>query len=195
MTADYGTLENPGKSCWEISLMLPKMKYGKTYYIDPNGGSPADAIEVVCKKSEEEVWTCIPPTVDEIEVEPCDRMSDSLMECQGTPIQYGYGGKAKHQLLSLAIKSYIAMQTVNYDCKGTKSATSAIGWDGTDLPVMETTKSVMKDISVDLQCEEGDMWDTYTVRTRAPLTLPIADIWASSPGLGATIHPGEVCFA
>ena len=39
---------------------------GKTYYIDPNGGSPADAIEVVCKKSEEEVWTCIPPTVDEI---------------------------------------------------------------------------------------------------------------------------------
>ena len=72
---------------------------------------------------------------------------------QGTPIQYGYGGKAKHQLLSLAIKSYIAMQTVNYDCKGTKSATSAIGWDGTDLPVMETTKSVMKDISVDLQCE------------------------------------------
>ena len=70
-------------------------------------------------------------------------------------MQYGHEGIAKYQLSSLAMKSHFAFQTVHYDCKGTKSATSAIGWDGTYFPMMETTTNFMKDITVDHQCEVG----------------------------------------
>ena len=40
----------------------------KTYYIDPNGGSTLDAVEVVCRKfeTEEGIFTCIKPTIDNI---------------------------------------------------------------------------------------------------------------------------------
>ena len=88
---EQGTLENPALSCFDLSL-LRNIKASEpvstgdmltgwpnhsifpphtdsTYYVDPNGGSPRDAIEVTCREMERaKSWfTCIKPAfADEV---------------------------------------------------------------------------------------------------------------------------------
>ena len=49
-----------------ISPPLSSSLLDSTYYVDPNGGSRNDAMEVVCRKMEKyDGWfTCIKPTQD-----------------------------------------------------------------------------------------------------------------------------------
>lgn len=39
---------------------------GKSYFIDPNGGSIADAIEVTCKSVKDTMYTCVKPSEIEL---------------------------------------------------------------------------------------------------------------------------------
>lgn len=55
------TKDNPGRSCYDIWLVHRTFTSGK-YWIDPNGGCAADAIEVYCD-FENEGETCISPSL------------------------------------------------------------------------------------------------------------------------------------
>jgi collagen type V/XI/XXIV/XXVII alpha len=55
------TKDNPGRSCYDIWLVHRTFTTG-TYWIDPNGGCSADAIEVRCD-FENEGETCISPSL------------------------------------------------------------------------------------------------------------------------------------
>ena len=54
--------------CVASDLCCSHIFIDKTYYIDPNGGSTLDAMEVVCRKfeTEEGIFTCIKPTIHNI---------------------------------------------------------------------------------------------------------------------------------
>jgi hypothetical protein len=57
MLAPLGTRENPAISCLDISLCHGDQFTAGHYWIDPNEGSPKDAIRVFCKGPE----TCLTP--------------------------------------------------------------------------------------------------------------------------------------
>ena len=58
---------------------------------------------------------------------------------------YGFQGKASYQLISMAVISRQATQTIEYDCNNGQS--SAVGWNGATLPVTET-KSLLQQVEV-----------------------------------------------
>ena len=58
------TKDNPGRSCYDIWLVHRTFTSG-TYWIDPNGGCTADAIEVRCD-FENDGETCIKPKIRKV---------------------------------------------------------------------------------------------------------------------------------
>jgi hypothetical protein len=89
--AKYGSLDNPGVSCYDLSLEHSDLKSDTIYYIDPNGGSVVDAVEVTCRQVDN-VWsTCLMPEEHNM-----------------------------HQLWSLAVRSRSATQTVTSTCSATE---------------------------------------------------------------------------
>jgi hypothetical protein len=181
-SAAYGTIENPASSCWDLSLESTKkeLESDAAYYVDPNGGSVNDAIEVTCKKVDGEWFTCIKPT--EIEIE-C-KSSKYNKSCTTSSFTYGYKGKSSFQLKSLAFKSRRATQKLQYDCSNGQTETSVVGWNGASIPVTETSYTLMQQVEVN-NCKT-------TISTNIPETLPVADLQSKK---SSSVKLGEVCFA
>ena len=59
---------------------------------------------------------------------------------------------AKQQLKSLATLSTVALQSVEYDCKGGSSAMRAVGWNGAEFSVRESDWKLMQNIEVENHC-------------------------------------------
>ena len=69
---------------------------------------------------------------------------------------YGYEGKAKYQLKSLAAKSHVAFQTLTYNCKNSGTVLRVVGWNGVEFPLTESSSSVMEDIDVENDCKVSE---------------------------------------
>nr|CAJ43111.1 collagen [Suberites domuncula] len=178
--AAYGALENPAASCWDLSLESgnKELSSDNSYFVDPNGGSVHDAIEVTCKKVGEDWFTCVKPTENDIEC----KSSKYNKSCRDSIFTYGFQGKASYQLKELAVKSHRAVQTIQYDCSNGQTDTSVIGWNGASISVAETNYSLMQQVEVS-NCKS-------TISTMIPTSLPVAGLESKK---SSSVKLGEVC--
>ena len=79
--------------------------------------------------------------------------SISRSPLQGHPFSYGFNGNAKYQLRSLASKSRVALQTLEYNCNKGRSAHRLIGNNGVEISVQESSQSLLQTVNVEHNCE------------------------------------------
>ena len=79
--------------------------------------------------------------------------SISHFPLQGRPFSYGFNGNAKYQLRSLASKSRVALQTLEYNCNKGRSAHRLIGHNGVEISVQESSQSLLQTVNVEHNCE------------------------------------------
>ena len=79
--------------------------------------------------------------------------SISHFPSQGHPFAYGFNGNAKYQLRSLASKSRVALQTLEYNCNKGRSAHRLIGHNGVEISVQESSQSLLQTVNVEHNCE------------------------------------------
>ena len=78
---------------------------------------------------------------------------------QEKPFSYGFNGNAKYQLRSLASKSRVALQTLEYNCNKGRSAHQLIGHNGVEISVKESSQSLLQTVNVEHNCEVRFMVD------------------------------------
>ncbi|KAK5870531.1 hypothetical protein PBY51_003472 [Eleginops maclovinus] len=116
-----GSKQQPASTCLELWLAHPNSTNGM-YYIDPNQGSPADALQVFCDFSAEPK-TCLPPLQPQVPVKAW--LSDSgpnlsfhWLSSVKDGFQFEYpGGTDVVQMRFLRLKSRFCTQTVTYSCQ------------------------------------------------------------------------------
>jgi collagen type V/XI/XXIV/XXVII alpha len=120
MREPMGTYDNPARSCKDLWLCHPDFPNGY-YYIDPNGGSYRDAIEVECNLEQEGV-TCIKPSTTRVKPgrwprsQPGDWFSE---DPKGFRFDYNVSDP---QFKFLRLLSASATQRFIYDCQ------NSVGW-------------------------------------------------------------------
>jgi hypothetical protein len=172
-----------------------------TYYIDPNGGSKRDALEVVCRKMElfPGWFSCVNPTVANMQFtgEECKHQSTkSLMACKNKRhFEYGGLGRATHQLASLAYMSDFAMQSIVTSCSESSQPTTIHSWNGREIKIKDLRMNRLT-LEAKMDCRNSGNSNTYTVLTTLPHALPVADLDADIPGdESLSVSLGEVCYS
>lgn len=115
-----GTQANPGRTCADIAKAHKEFKSGH-YWIDPNLGSPKDAVQVYCnmeKGANAKAETCISAAKLKTGVKKLGRTSAQhrwLSKIAGeSEFEYKFG---LDQLKSLRVLSDGASQTITYHCR------------------------------------------------------------------------------
>lgn len=122
-----GTQANPARMCRDLSMSRPEWKSG-LYWVDPNQGSPLDAIKVFCNL--ETGQTCVSPSQNTIPLKNW-YTSKNIREKKhvwfgesmpnGFQFQYGSEGSDPEdvniQLTFMRLMSNEASQNITYHCK------------------------------------------------------------------------------
>ncbi|XP_034047688.1 collagen alpha-2(V) chain [Thalassophryne amazonica] len=115
-----GSKDHPATTCMELRLCHPEYSSGM-YYLDPNQGSPADALMAYCSFSAMSTQTCLHPQdsqlpvrawMDEVSTEGSYQWLSKLQ--QG--FQFYYPGANVVQMRFLRLHSNTAVQKVTYSC-------------------------------------------------------------------------------
>lgn len=118
-----GTQKNPARTCRDLKLCHPEWKSGN-YWVDPNIGSTADAIQVFCNMETGE--TCVYPTIAKVPKKNWwTTKSEDLKhiwfgETMNGGFHFSYaqsGAAASIQLNFLRLLSTEASQNITYHCK------------------------------------------------------------------------------
>ncbi|XP_056134911.1 collagen alpha-1(II) chain [Lampris incognitus] len=114
-----GTKEHPASTCLELWLAHPDYSNGN-YYIDPNQGSPADAILAYCDFTAEPK-TCLTPLQPQVAVKPWLRDSSTNISFHWLStfdegFQFEYPGANVVQMRFLRLNSRFSTQNVTYSC-------------------------------------------------------------------------------
>jgi len=219
MRSPDGSQKNPALTCRDIRKCHPEWKSGQ-YWIDPNQGSPLDAIKVFCNMESGE--TCVSPSQSSIPMKNWYR-SRNLREKKhiwfsesmtgGFQFTYGTDGAdpddVNIQMAFMRLMSNQASQNVTYHCKNSIAYMDAASGN--------LKKAVLLQGSNDIEIRaEGNSRFTYTVtedgctshtgtwgktvidyKTSKTSRLPIIDIAPMDIGgrdqeFGAEVGP--VCF-
>lgn len=115
-----GTKEHPATTCLELWLCHPEFTSG-LYYIDPNQGSPADALLAYCSFSSALTQTCLHPQDSQLAMKawmedlPGGESFQWLSRVdQG--FQFHYPGENVVQLRFLRLHSITAIQSITFSC-------------------------------------------------------------------------------
>ncbi|EDQ90697.1 uncharacterized protein MONBRDRAFT_31893 [Monosiga brevicollis MX1] len=108
------------RSCQGIYEVDPSFSNG-TFWLDPNGGSTRDAVQLTCERAGNVVYTVVPA----MEILPLGQhfgtpRGDSYASLQSAlgADAFDYGGIPMHQIQALARHSTRAHQRVQVDCMG-----------------------------------------------------------------------------
>jgi len=204
-----GTQKAPARTCRDLALANPDFENGY-YYIDPNQGSPVDAIEVYCDIKKQE--TCIIPSPNTIEKKTW-YVGESGHMWFGEDIEEGFPFTYKAdavQLTFLQLLSKQAKQTITYHCKNSVAffEKSSGSYDkalrfmaANDLElVANKPRKFRYDVTEDGCMYGGEKWsktvfDFTTEKTRRLPIMDVApsDIGAESQQFGLEI--GAACFS
>lgn len=209
-----GQLETPARTCAELFKTWKHLPSGD-YFIDPNEGSPADAILANCNKETKE--TCV--KTDNLEVkninygngrEQADEYKWIVADIQKkSEIAYKMDVPQMKLLQSLSTE---ARQTVTYHCKNSHALKDSSSQEVASPLMFKTDDDEVETLSIKVESrklayeivhDECSMktWQwrntTIEVKSQIPEQLPILDVAASDIG-GADeefkLEVGPVCF-
>jgi hypothetical protein len=95
---DSGSKKSTPRTCSDI-YVKNSAAVSDQYFVDPNGGSESDAIEVYCNFDSEEVQTCVQP-----------------YNASQSPLEYVQNAVDSSQMGYLQVNYRYATQVVNFDC-------------------------------------------------------------------------------
>jgi hypothetical protein len=202
-----GTQQSPARDCRELFEGNPDLKSG-TYWVDPDGGSKLNAIQVTCRKEAQS--TCISPSKDQFNTRPYNsRQTDQptfVASLLGLD-QFEYQTETS-QLNFLRLHSDRAVQQLTYRCRNSVAVEDSQG---------RRNKSVILYTAGDKEYTATDGFYQYTViqddckysksseaktvievDTKMATHLPVIDIGVSDFGSSDKafgLEIGEVCFS
>ncbi|KAL2092225.1 hypothetical protein ACEWY4_012023 [Coilia grayii] len=114
-----GTKEHPATTCLELWLSQPNFTSGM-YYIDPNQGSPADALLVYCDLTSGGK-TCLSPLLSQVPLRAWlkDSEADSFhwLSSKEGGFQFEYTESSVVQMRFLRLNSNLASQNITFTCQ------------------------------------------------------------------------------
>lgn len=115
-----GSKQRPASTCLELWLCRPNYTSG-FYYIDPNQGSPADALLAYCNFSESRAETCLHPRNAQLPMRAW--LNDSVtngsfnwLSSLQSGFQFEYPGLSVVQVRFLRLQSSQAEQKMTFSC-------------------------------------------------------------------------------
>ncbi|XP_019209972.1 collagen alpha-1(I) chain isoform X2 [Oreochromis niloticus] len=115
-----GSKEHPATTCLELWLCHPEYSSGM-YYIDPNQGSPGDALLAYCSFSSTSKQTCLHPQDSQLPMKAwiedfSEEGSFQWLSKLDEGFQFYYQGANVVQMRFLRLHSGTAVQKVSYSC-------------------------------------------------------------------------------
>lgn len=115
-----GSKEHPASTCLELWLCHPDYSSGM-YYIDPNQGSPADALLAYCSFSSTSKQTCLHPRDSQLPMkawmeEFSEEGSFQWLSRLEQGFQFYYPGANVVQMRFLRLHSSTALQNLTFSC-------------------------------------------------------------------------------
>lgn len=130
-------MDFPARTCKHLSNERPDLESAR-YWIDPNGGDKADAVQVYCDMTEKA--TCIQPSFGESNTDIADNENElRLSRTANGMVSYDI---PTNQLNSLQMMSTHASQSMKYYCNNPNDynwvsnpqiALTFLAWDGAKL--------------------------------------------------------------
>lgn len=205
-----GTSDAPARTCKDLALAHPELQDG-LYFIDPNQGSPKDAVQVFCHIAKRE--TCVIPKPDTANKarhfdEPLTNSAWFSDEAEDG-FQFTYK-MDRVQLVFLQLLSAQAHQNITYHCKNSAAYYDARQQSYDSSVLLETSNDLELtaqggkrrgyNVLVD-ECQyKADAWakTVLEVRTEKTQRLPIVDIAIRDAGSSEQefgLEIGPVCFS
>lgn len=212
-----GTQKSPARMCRDLRMCHPEWKSG-TYWVDPNQGSPLDAIKVFCNMETGE--TCVNPSDNTVPMRNWYLSKNTkkhvwFSESMTGGFQFQYGNEGSDpedvsiQMTFMRLMSNQASQNVTYHCKNSVAYM--------DAATGNLKKALLLQGSNDVEIRaEGNSRFTYTVsedgctshtgtwgktvidyKTSKTSRLPIIDIApmdVGAPDQEFGVEIGPVCF-
>ncbi|KAJ7412285.1 collagen alpha-1(V) chain-like protein [Willisornis vidua] len=197
-----GTKTNPATTCKELLLAHPSLPDGQ-YYIDPNQGSPQDALVAFCNFTAGGE-TCISPVHNQVPIKAwlSTYTSEDTFEWFSTlpgGFLLEYAGASAVQLRFLRLHSRLATQKVSYSCRPAPER----GQPQPEKEILFLADSREQSYAASLQgClpdNESSITDTiFQFSTEELSLLPLRDLAVFHNGdvshqFGFTVGP--VCFS
>jgi len=196
-----GKKHNPGVTCKDILLQNPDSEDG-WYYIDPNGGTFIDAVEVYCRmKLDGE--TCIPASPKTFEEQRWTK--DTRAQWFGGDIlgssEFSYKIEAI-QLKMLQMHSSSATQRITYKCLNSDPKGAVLlssDFDKLETADKKQDRSSSARVDTFGDCKKNNQWGemVFDIKSARSEVLPILDIKLKDVGLENqefSLSIGEVCF-
>lgn len=195
--------KSPARTC--LDLFLAAQENGETldnghYWVDPNQGCEADAIEVYCKFDSfaDRVETCVHAT--ESKIAKKSHQSGWWSETNGMPFAYDPAKDARvpradyaSQITFLRLLASQASQTVKLHCNGGTTEGLKIRGTGTsEFDVNHKDFKITRD-----GCSGRSGWNHATVEvvTKATARMPIRDLHVADNGDAFGFDVGPICFS
>lgn len=188
-----GSQQFPSRSCCDLREQYPNKPSG-TYWIDPNGGHPADAFTVYCNFDEgEKCSTCIDMQNKWSALKEVEVSSESYWSLSNL---YGQFASVinKVQLKMLQVTSRSAEQLLTIRCQKVELASkkpSFRGFNRKGLAVPEPLSDTCKTAG-------GSDGATVFSFSSSPMALPVVDVdlWLGrQEGEAIGLELGPVCFS
>jgi len=196
LSEEIGTRENPALTCRDLALTHPEYDSGM-YWVDPNGGTILDAVEVYCDIPNHQ--TCIMPKPDSIEATSWSTETVGhtwFSENGGSTFTYKIDNKQLKMLQSL---SGHVTQTITYNCRNSDAKRAHFKSSMTESEG-RTIRVRPFNVAADGCKFKQDTWASSTLEfsTTRTDTLPVIDVaprddGSSNQGFGLEI--GQVCFS
>ncbi|CDQ81636.1 unnamed protein product [Oncorhynchus mykiss] len=214
-----GTQKNPARMCRDIRMCHPEWKSGQ-YWVDPNQGSPLDAVQVFCNMETGE--TCIYPSQDTVPMKNWytsknirEKKHIWFSESMDNGFQFQYGSEGSNpedvniQLTFMRLMSNEASQNVTYHCKnsvaymdkGTGNLKKALLLQGSnEIEIRaEGNSRFTYTVSEDGCTSHTGTWGKTVIdyKTSKTSRLPIIDIApmdVGAPDQEFGVEVGPVCF-
>ncbi|XP_063049810.1 collagen alpha-1(I) chain-like [Engraulis encrasicolus] len=174
-----GTKEHPATSCLELWLARPNFTSGM-YYIDPNQGSPADAVLVYCDLTTGGK-TCLFPQQSQVPLRAWlkDSQEDSFhwLSSKEGGFQFEYTQSSVVQMRFLRLNSNVASQNITFTCQ----AGSGQGAKERDIKFLADTRrqsyvGSLHDCMPSEALEVGAQQSVFQFETSDLDLLPIRDL-------------------
>jgi len=201
-----GDKNSPAKTCRDLNMAHPDKLSGE-YWIDPNSGTPKDAILVYCDMTTKSTCITPKPAISD-EVSHVTEERETWFTDIPTNGGFAFTYKAdSNQISFLQMMSTKASQNITYHCSNSvayhhnrrdhkRKAIALQSWN--DLEIRHRGKFKYDVVSDDCQYERPE-WATtvVSVKDTKPQRLPIVDVAVRDVGNARKkfkIELGPVCF-